>query len=63
MLSFTGLNLQNVDDIEDVQLAICLNGFANYERKMAILFNKDGLQVDNELFSRAVLSKVNYLFF
>jgi hypothetical protein len=61
LLSFSGLNLQTVDNLDDTKLDECLNNFNKYKKKMTALFGIKGLTIDNELFSRAILSKGDYL--
>lgn len=61
LLSFAGLGLETVDTIDDLKLSEYLKIFRVYLKKVSTLFSSKGLNVDPNLFSRAVLSKGDYL--
>ncbi|KJS86919.1 MAG: hypothetical protein JM58_06000 [Peptococcaceae bacterium BICA1-8] len=61
LLNFAKLDMQNVDDLNDNELKERLKCFESYKAKVDALFNDKGLTVDAQFFSRAVLSKGDYL--
>lgn len=61
LLSFSGLDLQTFDSLTSGELDKCLKLFTTYKNKAYALFNEKGLTVNPDLFSRAVLTKGDYL--
>lgn len=62
LLHFSGLQLDTIDQADDSALIECLQKFNIYKKKMLEgLFNEKGLKTDYQLFSRAILSKGDYL--
>ena len=62
LLNFSGLQLDTIDQTGEAELNECLQKFNNYRKKMLEgLFNDKGLKIDYQLFSRAILSKGDYL--
>lgn len=61
LMSFAGLDLRTVDSLDDVELNRHLIRFTVYKKKVSVLFSDKGLTVNADLFSRAVLSKGDYL--
>lgn len=62
LLNFSGLQLDTIDQTGDAALSECLQKFNIYRKKMLEgLFNEKGLKINYQLFSRAILSKGDYL--
>lgn len=61
LFSFIGLNHQNVDNLSAADLNNYLQRFNVYKEKTSALFNENGLTIDANLFSRAVLVQGDYL--
>jgi len=61
LFSFAGVSLKTIDDLSDIALAGCLTRYATYQKKTSAIFNDKGLTINANLFSRAVLSKGDYL--
>ena len=62
LLNFSGLQLDTIDQTGDAALSECLQKFNMYRKKMLEgLFSEKGLKIDYRLFSRAILSKGDYL--